>query len=56
LWFEGFSEQKLCALAPMAAMSAGVVTLLRAFVLGTFSTLAFRVKTLDHLGLDDGGA
>jgi hypothetical protein len=54
-WREGFSRRKLSVLTPTAAMSAVVVTLMGRCC-GYLLHLGLRVKTLDLLGLDDGGA
>jgi hypothetical protein len=53
-WHEWFSRRKLSVLTPTAAMPVGVVTPW-GIVVRTFPALGLRVKTLDRLGLDDGG-
>jgi hypothetical protein len=52
---EGFLGKKALCFDANDGDAYGCRNLLGGVVVGTFSMLGLRVKTLDHFGLDDGG-
>jgi hypothetical protein len=61
-WFEipfvvrRFFQAKALCFRANGGDACGCRNPLEGVIVGTFSTPGLRVKTLDHLGLDDGGA